>query len=166
MKKASLLLIAIIFISCKKESQDDHINTFPVEVRDYVREFLKEGENRGVKLDIKKIHHIKFIDKIPASPDLDNHTVAFYSHSDKNIYIDSSQYDYKVNPEAVLFHELGHGLLKRVHRNILFSDNVNPVSIMYYSAAQAWFKTYGSFRQDYYFDELFHESTPYPSWTN
>lgn len=161
MKKLLFLLIAVVFVSCKKESQDEHIDTFPEEVRDNVRAFLKAGSDREHKLDIRKIKHIymsRHLKKIGGC-DVD----AYYSDEYKSIFIDTSTFDYKNNAEVIIFHELGHGLLNREHKNELFSDGVNPVSIMHISPTVeingAW-----AFRKPYYFDELFNQSTPYPSW--
>lgn len=161
MKKLLFLLIAIIFISCKKESQDDHIDAFPVEVRDNVRAFLQAGSDRGVKLDIKKIKHIYLSGRLKKIGGCD--VDAYYSHDEKSIFIDTSRDDYRNNAEVIIFHELGHGLLLRDHKNELFADGVNPVSIMHISPSveinDVW-----SFRKSYYFDELFNQSTPYPAW--
>lgn len=159
-----LLLFSLIITSCKKESQDEHIDTFPAEVRESVRAFLKAGSDRGIRLDIKKIRHIKFVGEVPTQADEENCSIACYHHKDKSIYIDTSKYDYKVNQEQIIFHELGHGLLTRGHRNNEL-PNKDPASIMHYSAT-AYYKRYAEYKRDYYLNEMFNVSTDFPVWAN
>lgn len=157
-----LLSISCCFISCKKESQDDHINTFPAEIRESVRVFLKEGSVRGHSLNIKKIHHIYLVDKIEKAKYLE---AGCYDRGNHSIYIDTTNFEWKEfsGKEMLLYHELGHGLLHRNHNNILFRDELNPVSIMNCCTLPYW-NDQTVYKRSYYIDQLFNTNTPYPQW--
>lgn len=162
MKK--LIFIGLIFlISCKKESQNDHIGSFPSEVQEIVQTFLNEGENRGVSLDIRKIHKIILGGPTGVKGYDGIQSAAYYDHHKKSIYIDTTHHDYKMMREVTIFHELGHGLLHREHRSDLL-PNHEPASIMH----QSWLPDYRwtfSFKRDYYLDELFFQLTASADWS-
>jgi hypothetical protein len=166
MKNLIILLLTIIIVSsCKNnytEEQDEHINNFPVEVREIVREFLKEGKDRGHKLNIKKIHHIYLVDKITRAKYLE---AGCYDHHDHSIYIDTTNFEWSAlsGKEMLLYHELGHGLLHKKHDNILFKDGLNPASIMNCCTLPYW-NEQTIYKRSYYIDQIFNENTLPPQW--
>ncbi len=173
MKKTSLIfLLAVIFISCKKESREDHINSFPVEVRQYVRDFIKEGHNRGIKLDIAKIHHIVLTGAITdVNSDNGSHAAGYYCHhKDKkhhleghSIYLDTTSNSWLNSyRREMIFHELGHGLLHREHLTGKMPNGEDLISIMDGKSVENIHNYI--FRQEYYYDELFGKVNSFPSW--
>ncbi len=157
-------LMVFALLSCEKESQDEHLSNFPSEVQQELRNFLTEGKNRGVKLDIRKIHHI-YLMSGPSLITIDGNgqsAIGYYSHSEKSIYLDTTSYEFKDMKEAMIFHELGHGLLKRDHKNIHLPNGDLSSIMSGYGLPD--FTYSNSFKRQYYLDELFHQNTPCPSW--
>ena len=52
--------------------------------------------------------------------------------------------------ELLLFHEMGHHILRRLHKDNMFRDGC-PTSIMYYQLHEDCYKKY----REYYIEELF-----------
>ena len=63
----------------------------------------------------------------------------------------------------IIFHELGHGLLGRVHRYEYFNNGATPMSIMNPNTAIGY-NQYTLYERQYYVDELFNQYTPTPYW--
>lgn len=167
-----LFVISCFLFSCKKESQEDHINSFPVEVQQYVRDFLKEGHDRSVNLDIKKIHKIILTGPI-TTVDSDNgaHAAGYYCHhNDKKnkqeghcIYLDTTSHSWLNDfRREMIFHELGHGVLHREHLTGFMPNEEDLVSIMDGKKVENIHNYL--FKQQYYFDELFGKFSTFPSW--
>src|ERR1035437_9451238 len=70
--------------------------------------------------------------------------------------------------EDLIFHELGHGLLKRDHLNLTL-ENGDWKSIMCGGdkvGTRSWNINYKGIRRNYYIDELFDENTPAPDFSS
>ena len=65
--------------------------------------------------------------------------------------------------EALVFHELGHMVLDRDHRDDLLPSNSRS-SIMVGSNLAGLYVGNATSRRDYYIDELFDPATPVPDW--
>lgn len=151
------------FVSCKKENSKDLINSYPVEVRDIVWLFAKEGTDRGRNISFTKLK--KIILQGPISGVYSsggNAAKAYYSHHDKTIYFDTTAHDFKLNREVLVFHELGHAVLRRGHINVKLS-NGEQASIMHSEALPDYRYTF-AFKRQYYIDELFLGIQYIPDW--
>jgi hypothetical protein len=172
MKNIIFLLFSIVLFSCSKDPAcvPDYMDPvrFPIEIQPILKTFLSEGNKRGVYCDINKLRKIEF--KTDLSVD-GVKSAAYYSHSDNTIYIDSTSNAYIMSSdsrERTIFHELGHSLLKRDHRDDLLPDGT-AASIMNsnnkYSYVTFPYMTVSlSYRRPYYIDELFHPETPANYW--
>lgn len=91
-----------------------------------------------------------------------------YCNSDGSIQLDSTSW-YVISPamrEMLLFHELGHCILKRGHQNRVLNSG-DFFSLMFSSdAAQNGGTYYFGFRRKHYVDELFNPQTPIPDWAD
>lgn len=65
--------------------------------------------------------------------------------------------------EALVFHELGHMVLDRFHRDELLPNNSRS-SIMVSTNLAGLYVGNAKQRRSYYVDELFDENTPVPDW--
>ena len=65
--------------------------------------------------------------------------------------------------EALIFHELGHMVLNRFHRDDLLPNNARS-SIMVSGNLSGLYAGNARNRRTYYVDELFDENTPVPDW--
>jgi hypothetical protein len=123
------------------------------EFRDYLETFKKEGSARGVILDSSNL------------------TVVFKNLSHSSDLLGECNVDYELveidetswkamslyTQEQVLFHELGHCLLKRTAHTadgVLHRGKIIPVSLM----APKRNNLYSQNSRDYYLDELFDKS--------
>lgn len=130
----------------------------------YVREFIAEGGKRG--------HNIDFNDtglKVEFSDFPLNGAAGLCTLRRHHVVIDKANwFRFSERFRAyLLFHELGHCELDRLHKNDQFSDQTwksimrgdpfngiqNRLPVPYYG-----------FRKDHYLDELFDTNTPAPSW--
>jgi Zn-dependent peptidase ImmA (M78 family) len=123
------LLAAIIFISCRPldERNSECIDNMPIEVRDYVRDFMYQSEKRGRKLNLKNLR-VKFVDENIISSDGVS-AEALYRPSEHTVFINKNSNVWIQNPRSTVFHELGHAILKRDHRDEVDSFGY-PKSIM------------------------------------
>ena len=163
MKKALLILvIATNFLfSCKKE-QDDVI--VPNVFKGIFQEFCIQASSRNVNIKFRYLKEVVLqgaISQYQCSTFNGNPAAAYYDYYTHKIYVDTTNNDFLYYKEALLYHELGHALLRREHRNTLFADNNTPVSIMH----QSIMASLNKITNQYYLDELFfQDKTPYPIW--
>lgn len=153
-----LLCISILFFSCKKS--EDEVK-MPDSVKDIFQEFCSQASSRGVKIKFKYLKEIVLQGDISQSQDPTsngNDSGGYYDYSTKKIYIDTTGDDFRYSKESLIFHELGHALLRREHRNNLFADNHTQASIMH----KTLMARLNAVTSVYYFDEMFNQSTPYP----
>lgn len=146
--------IVFLFARCtpKNEPQPVVIDTI---FQKYVDVFLNEGQKRGqnIKLDSEGIT-LQFGDtqingKLYGGVTyLETHTININKE-----YWNTATEEYR---EYIIFHELGHLLLKREHLSTLWSNGESK-SLMYsYDNAFALgFPIFQGFRKKYYLDELF-----------
>jgi hypothetical protein len=147
----------------------------PPEYQPFIDAFIREAANRGYTLEIKNL--IIDYDATIEEP----HCARCNSSSlEKGI-----QKIVWINPnikcwfteeehETLIFHELGHCILGRLHDNGLLPNgdlkilmNANDLSV--YSSCIYPVDNEpcdDSFKRPYYLDELFDEETPVPDWGN
>jgi hypothetical protein len=178
------MLIGLCLMSgmggCRKESATQSVYRIEPKLQTYLDLFVSEGRQRGVDLVLKNliIEFGKNTDEgicgtcrqTPSDPDLQ-----------RTIIIDTSGICWSEVTEdareALVFHELGHCLLKRLtHKNATL-PNGDLASVM---NGQGDMGVYGvcsydiggsngndcdkRYRRSYYLDELFNENTPTPDW--
>lgn len=163
----SILLAICFFAGC----QDDYTN-YKVDsavLQKYLQSYLSEARERGVILDPKTTGLILSFGDCEGSAA----GTTFYENPIR-IVIDKSYWDNCSNyadgdylHEEVIFHELTHALLYRGHDNSILPDG-EWKSIMRGGTLPKGRINNISFRgmrRNYYVDELFHASTPPPTWS-
>ena len=164
--KVSLLIIAIFLCSC----EEPIVNIESV-FTDYIDRFEEEAATRGVNVDFSEEGiEILLVDST-------SYLYAGYCDKDQETHQITIQRNYWDNVterdrERLLFHELGHCILNRSHKNGL-TDDREFLSIMQGSGSQSQyysvrnrFVNYSGFRKAYYLDELFNGNTARPFWAN
>jgi len=138
-----------------------------------VRSFFEEASNRGISLDTTNLI-------LDFDENLSNVTCGECNsfHSDgtqRRVGINPNLqcWDNQFEKEALIFHELGHCLLGRVHENDTL-PNGDPKSMMVSSNVSLYSPCKYVFgdvadcnnvhKRAYYIDELFDAHTPVPSW--
>jgi len=150
-------LILGLVVGCHKE--DDEITEGDMWI--YANRFFDEAAARNIDLD-KSTLTIKFVEKEEIAP------YAGYGTTNpplvrivKDFW---TQYN-NTQKEILMFHELGHAVLRRQHTNEMLPNCTNYKSMMMDGNQ---FIIYGSetdSKRQYYIDELFNPSTPYPVWS-
>ena len=167
-----LLLLSCFFVlflfSCGKEDIPRSINS---ELEPYLDRFLAEGAKRGKTLDIDKKGGLimEFADLTPPTIGLCYSSLPVRIQIDRTYWKKTVDSDNKENlREDLVFHELGHGLLKRGHRNDSLPNN-EWTSMMCGEPqvnGRDWAVNFNGYRKNYYLDELFNEKTPVPDWSS
>lgn len=170
----SFLFFSVLMLflgSCTKEAAPEY--RVPEEVEPYVQAFVREAKLRGIDLKIDDLI-VEF-----AQPD------AIYicgmcngvKVRQKHIILGIQKYCWKeATPqtrEGLVFHELAHCYLARLHTSKKFADGtyaslMNPDNTEVYSVCQYPIDNGNDCdkrsRRQYYVDELFDETTPAPAW--
>ncbi len=148
----------------------------PKAVEKYVQSFVEEGQKRGVTIKLENLI-IEFRSTGAGSGDECGSCTRAVNNGQRKITLVESSLCWgssiEQNREALVFHELGHCLLGRDHRDDLLSGGA-PVSIMNSRAVgfyEACAYPIGNedecdkrYRRAYYLDELFNAKTPAPDW--
>lgn len=169
-KIIAMTLFSVVFGGCSIFEKKDIIPTENIAIyfRKYVNEFKQEAQNRGIDLNksLRPNISIYFVDDLGKA--------VGQCDGGNNIEIDRKKWSsagYKER-KRIIFHELGHCLLKRLgHTNGIFPNKMTK-SIMEgndsekdYVKAEMYSCNY--FTQpyiDYYMDELFEKKPLEPIW--
>jgi len=163
---SSTLLLLLSFLSCKDSNEYRVESTFV----DYLNRFQTEAKKRDKNFDVQSTGLIiEFADL------KDNSAGLTHFENPIRIEIDKTYWDAisksvgaDLMKEDLIFHELGHGLLKRKHLNTTL-ENGDWKSIMCGGDkinGRTWNINYKGFRRTYYLNELFNESTSAPEFSS
>ena len=169
MKKILFLLsLLVIFQNCRPDNgigaESGVYNVDPV-FEPYVQEFIAEGAKRGKTIDFTDSGLIvEFSDVQLAGANGRCYLGRHHIEIDKSRWFSFSE-DVR---GFLLFHELGHCELDRLHRNDKFDNNTwkslmrgDPEDL------EVWIPIpFFGFRKDYFTDELFNEQISAPDWAN
>lgn len=166
--------IILLFLSCSKSINDN--NFIDEELRPYIESFIEEANKRGVQLNIDDLG-AEIVDEISIGGDNSycGYGWFFYLGTQrKRIEIKNSdncwQSRTNIERENLIFHELGHALLGRVHFDQTF-PNESPKSIMCGSDGPNGCNNFNAYHDNelfrsYYLDELFDRNTKDPDFIN
>jgi len=129
----------------------------------YLQRFIEEGRQRGYPLDLDETD---IVFKFATLPTLQT-GICRPQKRPRHIYINSKYWGLasEWEREAIVFHELGHCVLGRVHHNeklpngecaSLMDGKENGFSCVNNLVCPRW--------RAYYYDELFDPETPLPDW--
>lgn len=148
MKYYLLLIVFLVGCSNYKERNERDIEDMPAVFQPYVRQFLADAESYGHKIKLKRLR-IEFSEDVLYSDGIRCNGV--YYHNGHKILIWKNGNYWQKSPKALLYHELGHALLDRDHRDEVDKHH-QPKSIMY----RTGISDYGlENRTEYYLSELF-----------
>lgn len=158
-KKLWFLILTVIVGGCSKDELNPYTNEDLAndEFYPYLELFLEEANKRGYDFGT---HYLNFY-----FADID-YAVGL-SQGRNKILIDRKYWN-TATPERkewLIFHELGHSILNRKHRNER-SDSGECFSFMKGSENdfECSMNLYSSLWRNYFLDELFDETTPLPEW--
>lgn len=156
------LVILSLLMSCSADEAE--IEVFP-ESRPFVRSFEEEAAKRGITFDFEETGL-----EILLGPTRVDNAAGVCRFADNSIEIEKTVWENlsSTGKEQLIFHELGHCVLQRLHRNVVL-NNGEWGSIMRGSPIpedRGVAVNYSGTRKEYYIDELFDENTPFPDWVN
>ncbi len=171
MRYALYLFSFSIFLSaCRPEPTEVSNINVDEAFEPYVNSFIQEGAKRGYDIDFSDTGlSIVFGNIVNASASCTE--IAGHDSGSHQILVNKDAW-HTLNDslrERLIFHELGHCELNRVHRNDKFEDGSwksimrgDPLS----EADEKLPIPYFGFRKDYYINELFEESVSLPDWAD
>lgn len=172
MQNKLLILLLLLGFSCQKT--DVLLATYEIDpaLKPYVDSFVTEAKKRNIEVKQENL-----IMKFGATTIEICGQYIKDNKGQRSITINPSASCWKDAPEqnreALVFHELGHCFLNRLHRDdhlpdgsaasIMSTSNNGPYEPCIYpiDGSTTCNKTA---RRDYYIDELFNEKTPVPNW--
>lgn len=155
--RATLLFIisAAIFLACDDDPKPPGFKD-PALI-EYLNAFIEQAKKHNVRLLSVDALNVVFgqVSNACGRYDPDTHEVTIVPYC-WDAFPESSR-------ESLMFHELGHALLKRDHKSDLlpngdFASLMTPDPVTLYNE-------YTARKRDYYFDELFRPSTAAPDWS-
>lgn len=156
--------IILLIISCS----DDNFQNISIDsdFNAYVDAFIESGAQRGKEIDFTDTGLTIQYGEVSedAAAECSELGSGFEgSHKIKISKVYWNQID-ELEREVIIFHELGHCELGRIHDNQIFSIG-DWKSLMRGSVSQKdpAVHFYGT-RREYYIDELFNPSIPFPAW--
>ena len=161
-----LIYLLLTIVSCKNTNEYRVDASFA----DYLQRFESEASARGRTFDLKANGLIiEFANLKDNTAGLTHYEDPIRIEIDKTYWNDiSNSAGADLMKEDLLFHELGHGLLKRDHLNTTL-DNGDWKSIMCGGdkvGDRSWNINYHGTRRAYYLEELFNESTKPPDFSS
>lgn len=161
-----LLLVVIIFSSCNDPNEYRVDSAFTR----YLARFEAEASSRNISLDINNTGLI-----IEFASLKNGNAGLTHFENPVRIEIDRTYWNAiglkeggELMKEQLIFHELGHGVLKRDHLNQVLENN-EWKSIMCGGTKinnRSWNVNYKGLRRDYYIDELFNAATKSPEFSS
>ena len=159
-------LLILLFQTCKSDQTKALQVSVPSSFQPYVDKFIAEAKIRGVAIDLAKNG---LIVKYESLKSRDAAGLCAYKYPNEVTVDPSSWYN---APESfsdfLIFHELGHCVLNRGHRNDVL-PNGEWTSIMRgdpETPGRTWTVNFNGARRKYYLDELFNKSISTPAFAN
>lgn len=164
LRRALLLFLSILIVSCN--SLETEVTIDPA-LQPYVDQFLIEAQNRGVNIDLQENGLIMQFEEDVSTADYSG--ICRYRIGTNEVGIDKEVWGRldEVERDRLIYHELGHCVLDRGHRNDKFDNNIwvslmrgDPLSgiELRMPVCYVWDRT------SYYLDELFDEGVTAPEW--
>ena len=166
-------LFMILIAGCSDQDDFEAVYDVPEEFQTIVETFIEEAALRGFSYQITNLI-IRYDDDVESNFCGLCNSSSMDQNIQKIILINSSKcWLNDAQKEALIFHELGHCFLGRLHDTTLL-PNDDPKSMMtegniriYSPCIYAIGGTNDcnfTFKRAYYLDELFNENTPTPDW--
>jgi hypothetical protein len=170
----TFIATTFIALGCKDEERPSFTSQIDPALNKFVESFLSEAANRGLLLTADNLI-LKF-DETLDEPVCGQCNSIETKKIQKIVQVNPSQLCavYEDELEALIFHELGHCLLGRIHESS-FLPSGDPKSLMIANDVSVYapcrYPINGDDcdkreRRSYYVDELFNPSTPIPDWGN
>ena len=167
------LLLLVAVLSCQSGSQPEPVQySVPAEVEPYIQSFRNEAQQRN---QVVSTANLIVTFGATQSENICGQCLLEMGKTPR-IILNADEFCWKTastnERECLVFHELSHCLLKRVHKtdrfpNGAFVSLMNPDDVTVYATCR--YPIGGDVcdkrpRRSYYIDELFDPATPTPAW--
>lgn len=170
------ILLWMLLPGCHEKEQAP-IYQVPADIEPYIKTFLAEAKLRGKEIHLNNLI-LEFgtqgnedicgeCVQVPGKPD---HQKRIIISNESICWSDAAP----LVREGLIFHELGHCILGRIHHKDAHLSNGDFASLMNTNQVNVYgpceYDLGGgnacdqSFKRQYYLDELFDENTPVPDW--
>ncbi len=159
---AAAIVLALTLSACKKD--DPFIYDVPASIQPYIDSFVAEAQARGVTVDVSSLV-VTFEGNLLGNEAAGTCTFAT-TDAPGHVRLDTTSNNWQNNlssREQLVFHELGHCLLNRRHREDVL-PNGEYVSLMRGAGDQIYGEALWKMKRAYYLDELFNSAQPSPVW--
>lgn len=164
---AIFVVLALMLVSCKETPTDVH-SVHP-DFEEYVQRFFAYAESYGVPIEDKNII-MQFSNSLASGKagvcHMNFKPIKIEINEGYWITFSGSPIEDEIK-EDLIFHEMGHGFLRRYHDNTEL-QNGDWKTVMLGDAlphGRASNINYRGMRKDYYIKELFTQTTEVPSWS-
>lgn len=144
----TLLIVIASFVAVSCNFVDDNYSIIPPNVRPHVNEFIRQAKQRGIDVDVSTLK-VEFIG-------YNDFTAGDASRENETIRIDTTTEVWGINPESLIFHEMGHLYLGLGHDDSMVDGYqksiMNSSCVLYWPAVR-----------EYYIEELFNPNTKPPT---
>lgn len=176
-----IVFFGLWLLSCEQDELPVPEREIPRTVRPYLERFIQEAEKRGIFPDTSKLT-IEFTDDIRLG-DIDQPVIGLCTRTSNlhKVQLDTTNALWLLSGylgrEEIVFHELGHCLLRRAHRDDKFKSGdfasiMRAVGLLQYGDLDRYNTLLSqptaikAHRREYYLDELFYEDVPVPCWSD
>jgi hypothetical protein len=167
MKKYIIFILSLVLLSsCTNDSPraysvENELDVYAQRFFNYAKNYGYNFDNEGLVMRFATLKDNKggvcYINRRPIQIEIDS---AYWKELSKSYLADEHK-------EQLVFHEMGHGFLQRLHINDIL-QNKDWKSIMCgdeLPEGRASNINYRGMRQSYYINELFTQTTEVPSWS-
>jgi hypothetical protein len=158
MKILKVAVVVAVAFSCSKDKDPDTIDSA---FQSYVDSFNSEASSRNVNPNEAGLI-VEFVDQSEISEYCGYGTI-----SPPHLKISKTGTCWTeatdINKEILFFHEMGHAVLGRAHKNDTL-PNGDFKSMMFAGNQFGLYDSHDEQRRKYYLDELFNPLTPAPAW--
>lgn len=168
-----VLLACMLFCGCSKDADFVPVYNVPAEYQHFIEAFIREAADRGYSIKIDNLI-IEYDAALQAPHCAKCNSRSMEEDVQKIISINPNLLCWFTDEqhEALIFHELGHCVLGRLHDDGIlpngdFRSLMNANDIAVYSSCLYAVDNEPcdeTFKRSYYLDELFDEETPVPDW--
>lgn len=173
MRYLCVLILWLLILGCQRSSQPEPVQySVPADVEPYIQSFRDEAKKRNYAVSTNNL----IVTFGPEQKEDFCGQCTLETGKTPRIILTSDSFCWQQanqnERECLVFHELGHCLLKRTHKTDKFSNGafvtlMNPDNVAIYATCR--YPIGGDEcdkrpRRDYYIDELFDPATPTPAW--
>ncbi len=173
MNKTLATICLILIFACTSKNEFEPVYDVPAEFQPIIETFISEARQRGFNYRIDNLI-LRYDDELDNIFCGKSNVITQENNIQKIILLNPKKcWINEYQEEAVIFHELGHCFLGRMHKedllpngdpkSMMVKDNISVYSPCVYAFGELDECNF-TYKRAYYLDELFNENTSIPDW--